>query len=321
MNAEDRAHALELASSLLDELELGEAPLDRIVLRSARLARLINDADVEQWLRWERQNFPDGEESARWRYATNRVFVNAEDNHYLGAVQTLAMVDVLKVELSQIQIPALSGDMLLPVTNSIMGRIGRTRNNIIQHQAVLAAVRGQVHDFVVRTYYALRLSTRQDGMFETAKAEIDTLISELGEDALRKIDSAYTNLNEGDSEAISAAMNSVRRLIDEFADKVFPAVDEPRRDGQGNEIKLGQQNRLNRIKAFVDDNAAGSTSRASRLKRAVSDIYDRVSTGVHNEVTATEARYLFLATYTLLGEILELPGRTAEATTDVTVGA
>jgi len=113
-------------------------------------------------------------------------------------------------------------------------------------------------------------------------------------------------------------MNSVRRLIDGFADQVFPATDDTRPNPQGGKIKLGQQHRLNRLKAFIDDNAR-SDSRATRLKRSVSDIYERVSTGIHNEVTASEAEYLFLSTYVLLGEVLALPGRTAEVTADIEV--
>jgi hypothetical protein len=113
-------------------------------------------------------------------------------------------------------------------------------------------------------------------------------------------------------------MNSVRRLIDGFADHVFPATDETRPNPQGGEIKLGQQQRLNRLKAFIDDNAQGD-SRATQLKRSLGDIYDRVSTGVHNDVTSSEAEYLFLNAYVLLGEVIALPGRTAEASADVEV--
>jgi hypothetical protein len=59
-----------------------------------------------------------------------------------------------------------------------------------------------------------RLATNQDSMFDSAKTQIDGLLAELGEEVLQKIDSAYRNLASDDAESISAAMNSVRRLID-----------------------------------------------------------------------------------------------------------
>jgi hypothetical protein len=179
-------------------------------------------------------------------------------------------------------------------------------------------VNARLYEFAASTYYSLKLSTRQDTMFEQAKISIDQLLVPLGETALRQIDSAYANLKAGDTESISSAMNSVRRLIDGFADQAFPATTDTRKDGQGKTIKLGQPQRLNRLKAFIDD-IAQSSSRATRLKRSVSDIYERVSTGVHNDVTASEAEFLFLTTYVLLGEVLALPGRTSEATADVKV--
>ena len=42
------------------------------------------------------------------------------------------------------------------------------------------------------------------------------------------------------------------------------------------------------------------------LRRTLGDLYDRVSTGVHGDVTSDEARFLFLNTYLYLGEVLAL---------------
>jgi hypothetical protein len=63
---------------------------------------------------------------------------------------------------------------------------------------------------------------------------------------------------------------------------------------------------LNRINAFIHTCGVRG-GRADRLRRSLSDIYGRVSTGVHADVDGHEARYLFLTTYVLLGEILTFP--------------
>jgi hypothetical protein len=49
-----------------------------------------------------------------------------------------------------------------------------------------------------------------------------------------------------------------------------------------------------------------SKSRQQRLRQALRGIYERVSAGVHDDVTPSEARFLFLETYVALGEILAL---------------
>ena len=72
-------------------------------------------------------------------------------------------------------------------------------------------------------------------------------------------------------------------------------------------LRLTPQNAvLNRINAFVHTCGVRG-GRADRLRRGLSDIYRRVSTGVHSDVDGHEARYLFLTTYLLLGEIFTFP--------------
>ena len=212
----------------------------------------------------------------------------------------------------------MSGDNLNLVVTNLVRSQSLVTSSITQCSGIVSAVDTRLYEFAAATYYSLKLTTRQDTMFEQAKTGIDGLLVSLGDTALRQIDSAYANLQAGDAESISGAMNSVRRLIDGFADQVFPATEDTRTNGQGQVIKLGSEHRLNRLKAFIDDNALGDT-RATRLKRSLGDIYGRVSSGVHSEVTTSEAEYLFLNTYVLLGEVLALPGRTAEVTADVEV--
>jgi len=99
-------------------------------------------------------------------------------------------------------------------------------------------------------------------------------------------------------------MNTCRRLIDAFADAVYPPQDEPI-DVNGQRLEVKKSHVLNRIDAFVHRQTE-SKSRKTRLRQAMRGIYERVSTGVHSDVTASEARFLFLETYAILGEILAL---------------
>lgn len=82
MNSQDGVHALELASQLLDDLELGDIKLDRVILRTSRLARLVGDEEVIEWLRWEQQGFPGDSGSEAWRRRTGRVFKDDSENVY-----------------------------------------------------------------------------------------------------------------------------------------------------------------------------------------------------------------------------------------------
>lgn len=70
-------------------------------------------------------------------------------------------------------------------------------------------------------------------------------------------------------------------------------------------LSVNAQNVLNRLQAYT--HASGiAKSRRDRLCRTLSDLYERCSAGAHAEVTIDEARFVFLQTYVVLGEILML---------------
>ena len=73
----------------------------------------------------------------------------------------------------------------------------------------------------------------------------------------------------------------------------------------GNVLKLDAGKHQNRINAYIHTKTE-SQSRKQRLRQNLSNLFDRVSTGVHSDVGTEEARALFLNTYLFLGEVLHL---------------
>jgi hypothetical protein len=135
-------------------------------------------------------------------------------------------------------------------------------------------------------------------------------------DALQSIVSISERLNSGDETAVSQAMTTCRQLIDAVADHVFPPSDAPYRLGE-QDLDVKANRTLNRLQAHVHRSGA-TAGHASRLRRTTADLYDRVSASVHRSdgVDVQEARYLFLAVYITLGEILTLPGAASSADTN-----
>jgi hypothetical protein len=111
-------------------------------------------------------------------------------------------------------------------------------------------------------------------------------------------------LADGDQEAISHAQTSCRRLIDVFADAVYPATDKTT-EVDGKSVPLNAANPRARINQYIHEHT-NSQSRRSKLRQTLANLYNRVSAGVHNDVTREEAQALFLQTYLLLGEVLTL---------------
>ena len=86
---------------------------------------------------------------------------------------------------------------------------------------------------------------------------------------------------------------------------MFPPQDDPFK-AHGIELAVKAIHHKNRINAFIHMRCQSESMR-EKLRKKLDIVYDRVSVGVHQEISPEEARFLFLDTYLMLGEIVSLP--------------
>ena len=298
--------ALKLADELLADIELERCSTEQCLMKARRLARLTGSTEWDDFVRFELHGYDGSTESRKYMDMTKRWTDKAEGTGHWQSLATLeAYVTSQQSALGQMSTPNLSGEWVNTAMRQYLGTQNAIVNTITENSAIVSRVRAVLHDFISRAYFELAFSESQATLFEAARVEIDAHITPLSTSALEKVDSISDRLNSGDTEAISQAMSTCRRLIDSISDSLYPPRDEPI-ELNGNEIKVGPQNHLNRINAFIATKVT-SKGRRDRLRRSIADIYNRVSTGVHAEVSVDEARYLFLHTYVALGEIVMLP--------------
>lgn len=293
--------ALSLAEELLGDIELNRLREHQILLKALRLARLTRNDNLQEWLGYELHGYPSAKESLA--IAIGRRVYGDGGGTLLG--QLSALTSLRDAEASRLQ--ALSGFSVSGEWANVQG--DKQRDAIAMSAAqqagmerAIGAVMAQIYSLVTETYHELLFSEVQAELFETARAEIDGRLSGSSGSALEKVESISDRLRDGDTEAIAQAMSSCRRLIDAAADTVFPPSDDDHVvDGQP--LRVGSSNVKNRIAAHLFDLGL-SKGRRDRLRRTINDLYDRTSSGVHSEVTIHEARYVFLQTYVVLGEVL-----------------
>ncbi|MGW4466081.1 AbiTii domain-containing protein [Micromonospora sp. NPDC004704] len=306
--ARDRqAEARSLAEELLADIELSRLGAEPILLKSVRLARLISDDSSLQWLELELHGYEFTDETTPMLERMHRIIDNggARDKAHiisLGAVEVAIRTE--EARIGSLKVGSLSGEYLGLALDRVHNQINGASANLMTLGRIRSAVLAQIHEFAARTYYALTFGEEQEELFRTARRDIDGMLAPVSDRALERIESIVERLGKGEQEAISQAMNTCRRLIDSFADAVYPPRSEPAVvDGQA--IALDKGKVLNRIDAYVRQYTT-SGSRQRRLRQAIRGIYERVSAGVHDDVTPTEARFLFLESYVVLGEILAL---------------
>lgn len=299
-------HILQLAKELLDDIELNRLSAEALLLKASRLARWVGSDEIKYWINLEMKGYNSSNDiSLKYMGITGRWLNKEEGKGYWGplAQQEAALV-AENIKLRSMTTPDTSGDWAFRVMQMHEQQLVSTSNCISRLSGIKSKVLAHLHEFVTEVYYEKEFDSLSESIFEKYKSDIDTLVSEHCGGVLEQIPSVMARLAERDNEAISQALTTVRRIIDSFADSIFPPTEETINIG-GNELGLGANRHQNRINAYVHQRTE-SKSRKIKIRQNLSNLYDRVSTGVHNDVTTEEARALFLNTYLLLGEVLHI---------------
>ena len=178
------------------------------------------------------------------------------------------------------------------------------RTNLLK---TISSCRNAVSQRAAQLYASFAFGDIPSRQFETIREKVDNLLLELCPEAVEKFMSAYNGLNSKSSEDWSLALTSCRRVIKAVADSLFPPTDK-----QKNGRKLGEEQYINRLWAFLDEQLeAGSDKDLAKahvdyLGSFLQRLNDKASKGVHAAVSHEEAVRVVLYTYLTLGDILEL---------------
>lgn len=289
----------------MDDIELTKNEAQSILLKTTRLARYVDDSKIRDWLKFEMQGYPDTELSRTYMSLTGR-WTDKEKSlgYWFPLSQIEAKIQIETTKLNQLRIPDTSAEMALPIIRDIRNSINDTAIRIAKLGGIKSRVISLLHEFVTNVYYEKTFDQLAESIFDSYKSDIDLLIAENSGDIIEQIPSVVARLSENDKESISQALTTCRRIIDNFANKIFPPTEETINIG-GNELSLKENNVLNRINAYVHQNCE-SSNRKKKIRQNLANLYSRVSTGVHVDVDSKEAKNLFLNVYLLLGEILTL---------------
>lgn len=299
-------HILELAKELLDDIELNRIGIEPLLLKASRLARWTGSEEIKHWIELELKGYSfDDDTSVKFFDITGRWENKEERSAYVAPLaQIISMIDTEQAKLDTMTTPDTSGDWGFRVMQMYEKNLFEATMRKNQLSGIKSKVLAQLHGFITDVYYEKEFDNLSESIFEKYKNEVDTLIASNCGDVLEQIPSVMDRLADGDNESISQALTTVRRIIDSFADSIYPPSDQTI-NMNGNDVKLDASKHQNRINAYVYERI-NSKSRKSKIRQNLSNLYDRVSTGVHNDVSAEEAKSLFLNSYLLLGEVLHI---------------
>lgn len=326
------AHRLEVARELLDDIELGRLAPESLLLKASRLARIMDATEVQEWLRLELKGYSDPDTSVYKKYSveTGRLTNKPNPGHgyWEPFAALLARSRAMEIELQGLKIPDVNfapssanpkeyvagfvGQHVQTATgpaNAALTRMTALTSSITICRSTTSKIMAVLHDFITKTYYELAFRDVAESIFEAHKKHVDALLAASAGEALQKIPAISERLAAGDTEAISQALSTCRRVLHAFADSVQPPTTEKLRLGD-KLLEGGADKYMNRIGYFLRQNCK-SKSREDRLHGTVKALYERFCAGTHDDVTAGEARALFVILYVTLGEVLSLSQTTS----------
>jgi len=339
-NAEALRESLSLSADVLRNIELNEIPLTNIALKASRLARLLNDYDVQRIMEYEAGGYPSTPEGIRpdvWRLAVmaGRQYEikdeeTGETKQYVYVQPIAEWEQILGTAEKAIE-AAREPDVSIVSANPsqyVYAPIGHSRERYaIRTNASAAAKRiaerrSVIYRYVLRKHYELKFSGIAGDIFSRTRERVDSEIGRYVPEGIQKLSAIHDNLRSENAEDWSNAVHGCRRILVDLADAVFPPRQEVRirtEEGRERPIKLGKGQYVNRLVAFIEDH-----SPSARFKHIVGShlrfIGDRLDSivqaaqkGSHDVIVSLEEadRYV-IYTYMVIGDILSLLEDTPE---------
>lgn len=317
------SEARRVASELLDCLETSSTPIDAVILRAKRLARLMRDSDAQYWLDLEMRGYPDNFNfstlgTCRQYAASCGRLIERESKYYPMSLPKLEANFESELTLISAMKPVTSTNKVSnytekSATEALMAKqlqLQRDqKNKFAENKHLFSSIKSGIHSFATDMYIALELGDSAQDIFESARDEIDKFVRAHCPKAAEKLVAINERIAEDSSESRSAALTTCRRLLMTVADSLFPARDEDWKDKTGKKRKVGSDQYKNRLLAFISENSLSESSTTileaelELIAAKLDAVYEKTCKGVHIEVEKQEAKLAVISTYILLGEV------------------
>jgi hypothetical protein len=287
-----RAEIVRLAHEISRDLEDSSVSTAVAVIKAQRLATFVDNEFWEKFFSAEATGYHSGDKDLDFLLQASGRWDGKSEEILGGPIGVFEVnISLWKEQIEAQKAFQPSGQLASMQHDSRMYEIARLSGSIAKNERTITIVRGMTYNFCTQIIGQFQFSQESKSIFDSFARAIDQRLGELAEQAFRKLPGAFERLDTGSPEAISHALTSCRRIIDSFADSVFPAQAAPVLIGNQS-ISVAADKPKNRLLAYVHGKVSGS--RYDRIRRSLFDLYERVSAGVHSDIVLTEAKALVL---------------------------
>lgn len=187
------------------------------------------------------------------------------------------------------------------------------------HRAVIARVKQKAYDYLVKTETELQSGETVPNVFARGLDYVRASLAEKSPKALEMFTAAETRLESGSAEELSHALTSVRRMIKELADVLYPATGEAIIGDDKVERVMDNEAYRNRLIQYVKDEL-GKHGQGEVVQETLRSFGSRLNTldnlaskGVHDDVSIAEAESCIAWTFMLAADLLRIADGSSSA--------
>lgn len=333
--SERRTQALDACDKVINGIEDGEISVSSALLLCKKIARLVNDAEGQEWLQYEYGGYPSTDHGIppdAWRIGTKhgrKYTANNKDGkstEYMftelcGELEASINSDMKALGNFTTQGYSASGEWAAVATNNMTHAVSTNTGSLLKSikkaERRLSILKSQYYDYAVRWQMELRFGNTARSVFDEYQDRVDSYYSSLPTTTIQKLNAIEALMEDGNPERYAQVLTSCRRLWSETAKTLFkevlPDYSEPTfKTLSGKEIDVSGDHDNNKLSAVIEtlqQKAARNTlvgSETVYLVDWIEQINNRQSAGVHTDVTREQAMQCIIHTYIALGDILSL---------------
>ena len=185
----------------------------------------------------------------------------------------------------------------------------RWKYNLTALNKIVNSVKFELIDRLNKMIAEITYGKIPKGIFQRFQNDVNATLTYSNSSAISALNIAYEGLGQSeDPERISNVAFECRRLIKAVADQLFPPQKEQYETKNGESFKVGAEQFLNRLKAYVDSvdspNCKFLVKKIELLQDLYSKIPESINKGIHLTINNSDAEMLVIYTYIILGDII-----------------
>ena len=183
------------------------------------------------------------------------------------------------------------------------------RYNLTDLNKIMNSVKHVLMDRLNKMIAEITYGKIPKGIFHRFQNNVNAILADSNPSAISALNIAYEGLGQSeDPERISNVAFGCKRLIKAVADQLFPPQEEQYKPKNGENFKVGKEQFLNRLKAYVDSVNSPNRKFLIRKIQLLRDLYgeipESINKGTHSTINNSDAEMLVIYTYIILGDII-----------------